>query len=232
MKKQICFPVRERLKESVGFDRWEILNRFGEEANYGEIYSVCLKNNCDYVLKYLPFESENTQEGIVNEVNIQTECAKFNLCLPVIDAWLCDKGGAIVMGKLDYTLANLFLLYKSDNVRKKILHEMLFLIQTLHSHNFYHGDLHLNNIMVKVGNFDIDVEENNDEDELYELYHYKYYFIDFGMGGILNGKESENERRKYRDYSYAYDHLQDLEEEDPTLENTVQIMREFMEKFE
>ena len=229
MKKQICFPVRQKLRESVGFDRWEILNRFGEEANYGEIYSVCLKSNCDYVLKYMPYDNENTEEAIINEFNIQTECAKFDLCLPVIDAWLCDEGGAIVMGKLDYTVANLFLLYKSDFVRNKILQSILYLIRELHSHNFYHGDLHLNNIMVKVRNFNINFEEDEiNEDKLYDLYDYKYYFIDFGMGGVLNG----NERKRYKDYSYAYDHLQELEDEDPTLGSAIQIMREFMEKFE
>lgn len=121
MKKKICFPVKESLIESVGFERWEILNQFGEEANYGDIYAVCLSNQCDYVLKYMPFDRENTEEGITKEVKIQNQCAQLNLALPIIDAWLCEDGGALVMGKLDYTIANLLTAYTTDAVRNLIL---------------------------------------------------------------------------------------------------------------
>lgn len=227
MKNKICFPVKESLVKSVGFDRWEILNRFGEEANYGEIYTVCAENDCDYVLKYMPFDKENTEEGITKEVNIQNKCAALNLSLPVIDAWLCDKGGALVMKKLDYTIANLLAEYTTDAVRSLILANIVMILDKLHLHGLYHGDLHLNNIMVKENNKNID--RNLHELEIYNLTRYSYYFIDFGMSGELNEK---TQKYIYKDYSDVYDHLLDLQDEDASFNNVVEIMKIHMKKFD
>jgi tRNA A-37 threonylcarbamoyl transferase component Bud32 len=227
MRKQICFPVKESLIQSVGFERWEILNRFGEEANYGEIYTACLNKDCKFVLKYMPYDKDNTEKGIIKEVTIQNKCADLNLSLPIIDAWLCEEGGAFVMKKLDYTVANLFNMYQTNTVRNLILANIIMILDKLHLHKLYHGDLHLNNIMVK--QHKKIVEKNIDELELYNLSSYSYYFIDFGMSGKLNEKTM---KYTYKDYSDIYDHLQELQDEDPSFDNTVEIMKIHMKKFD
>ena len=228
MKKQICFPVTEKLVEGAGFVRWEILNRFGEEACYGEIYTACLENKCDYVLKYMAYDNDNTAEGITNEVNIQKQCSKLNLCLPVIDAWLCDEGGAMVMNKLDYTMANLFMQYKSEHIRNLILSNIIMLLDKLHMNGFYHGDLHLNNMMVKSKNKNLSLVLE-DELKFYGLEDYSYYFIDFGKAGILT---EETNKYIYKDYADIYDHLLELREEDETLEPITDVMKIHMQKFD
>ena len=185
--------------------------RFGEKANYGEIYSACLDRDCQYVLKYLSFDNGNTEQGIRNEIKIQNEVAKINLALPVIDYWFSEEGGSIVMDKLDYTTANLFTVYKSDAERTLILANILAILHKLHSNGFYHGDLHLNNIMVKGKD---------------------YCFIDFGMSGKLDMNSDLDSKKKYKDCGDIYDHLLELQDEDPSLENTVKIMKIHMENLE
>ena len=182
--------------------------RFGEEANYGEIYSACLGKDCEYVLKYLAFDNCNTEDEIRNEIEMQNECAKINLALPVIDFWFSNDGGSIVMHKLDYTAANLFTVYKTDAERMLILANILVILNKLHSNGFYHGDLHLNNIMTK----GID-----------------YYFIDFGMSGRLT---SLTLNKRYKDYADIYDHLLELQDDDPSMENITKIMKIHMESLE
>ena len=186
--------------------------RFGEKANYGEIYSACLEKDCEYVLKYMAFDNGNSEEGIRNEIEMQNECAKINLALPIIDFWFSTEGGSIIMNKLHCTVANLFTAYKSDVERTLILANILMILQKLHSNGFYHGDLHLNNIMI----------EGKD-----------YYFIDFGMSGRLTNLDLDLDlKRKYKDYTDILDHLLDLQDEDPSMENTVRVMKIHMEALE
>ncbi len=198
---------------------WQRLSKFGEKCNYGKIYSGKLGKACNFVLKYLPYDNGNTDEMIDNEIKMQMQCAKLDLCLPLIDFEFSERGATLVMRKLDYTIANLFLQYKSLAVRNLILSNVLLLIEKLHSNGFYHGDLHLNNMMVKSQAGDIPVSTN--ELDLYTLRNYKYYFIDFGKVG-------ETEGEYYKDYSEVLDHLCELSEEDHTLNPIVQIMKIFI----
>ena len=73
----ICYPVIKKIIDKNNCDKqnekWEYLERIGEEANYGEIYGACCNKDCNYILKFIPYEKENTQEEILNEINIQKE---------------------------------------------------------------------------------------------------------------------------------------------------------------
>jgi len=177
MKKKICYPVKEKVISSNCLDRWEVLERVGEEANYGEIWAACCEKDCEYVLKYLSYENNNTKKDILNEINIQNECAELGLCPKISDAWFCEEGGAIVMELFHTTVASLFLRYKTDLVRQMILANVIVLLEKLHIYGIYHGDLHLNNIMVKGKRNKI---KNKDEEEQYNSKDFRYYFIDFG----------------------------------------------------
>ena len=201
-------------------ENWEIVSKFGEKCNYGKIYAGKLGRACNFILKYLAYDKGNTDEMIDNEIKMQRECAQFGLCLPIIDFYYSEIGGTLVMRKLDYTIANLFLQYKSLAVRNLILSNILFLIERLHSKGFYHGDLHLNNIMVKAKGFDKVGEMN--ELEFYMIQNYTYYFIDFGKAGTMDTF------CYYKDYSEVYDHLYELSEEDSSLKPILETMRIYM----
>ncbi len=211
---------------------WQRLSKFGEKCNYGKIYSGKLGKACNFVLKYLPYDNGNTDEMIDNEIKMQMKCSKLDLCLPLIDFELSETGATLVMRKLDCTIANLFLQYKSLAVRNLILSNVLLLIEKLHSNGFYHGDLHLNNMMVK-SKCDGEVMSDTSELEFYTLQNYKYYFIDFGKSGEIGDggyyKDcSEIGDGYYKDYSEVLDHLCELYEQDHTLNPIVEIMKIFI----
>ena len=231
-KKQICYPVKQKLitNNNTCSIQWELLQRFGEEANYGEVWIACCRKDCDYVLKYMSYENNNKKEDIINEVNIQDECSALGLCPKIADAWLCEEGGAIVMEKFQITVANLLLEYKSGNVKQLILANILSLIDRLHLHGIYHGDLHLNNIMVKI-NKNVDNTDISDK-EHYILSNYQYYLIDFGKGGKF---KDYSDGHVYKDYYEIYSHIEDLKDdypEDEELKNLWEIMQIHMKKFD
>jgi len=239
MKKRICYPVKEKIVDNTCKTEWELLNKFGEDATYGEIYTVCCNTKCDYVLKFLPYSDteENigsTKEDIINEISIHQECASLGLCPQLRDAWLCDEGGAFVIGKLDETAANLLIKYKSDIVRNQIFSHIISLVDKMHLYGIIHGDLHLNNIMVK-GDDSIDEDEcirEKTEEECFEMKNYTFYLIDFGKGkkvknimdpGIIN------------DFSDIQGHIMDLVDEYPEdkgLKNIAKCMKIYMKKFD
>jgi serine/threonine protein kinase len=229
--KQLCYPVKEKLlvNDEECLEKWELLKRIGEESTYAEVWIVCCNGNCDYVLKYLPYENDNTKEGIIEELNVQNKCSELDLCPKIADAWLCDEGGAIVMEIFQVTIANLLLQYKSDVVRNIILANVIAMLDKLHYHGFYHGDAHLNNFMVKEEKIE---KGNYTEEEKYNLKNYKYYFIDFGKSGKLKDMGDPNIEK---DYKEVYDHLLDLVDEnseDIGLKNLSDVMLTHIKKFD
>lgn len=230
--KHICYPIIKKIiDKNTCSESWEYLERIGEEANYGEIYGTCCNKDCNYILKFMPYENDNIKEDILNEIEIQKECSVLGLCPNIEEAWLCEQGGAIIMENFDTTIANLLIAYKSDYIRNIILANLLSLIDKLHLYNIYHGDLHLNNIMVKINN-KINAPGNHSEEELYNLKNYKYYLIDFGKSGKI---KDDKLKRIYKDYDDILAHLIDLSDEYPDDEgfkNLVHVMQTHMKKFD
>ena len=223
---KICYPVKEVLVNNIGIDRWKYLERYGEISKYGEIYLACLEKNCDYVLKYIPYQKFIGRESVVNEINLQIECSKLNLSPKILDAWTCETGGAFVMEKLDYTIEVLFSIYKTDVVRNIILTNIISQVDKLHINGFYNGDLHFNNIMVKQNG-----KYMNDENEeiKYKLANYSYFFIDFGFGGKIKDKFDSRS-----DYNAIYQSLYDFWERHPNdigMDRLIKIFEIHMAKF-
>lgn len=61
-------------------------------------------------------------------------------------------------------------------------------MKRLHENNMYHGDLQVNNIMVKY-NKDVDPSQYDNEMDLYKARNYRYYLIDFGNSDYLFGNK-------------------------------------------
>lgn len=227
--KKICYPLKEKIITSPCSEKWEVLERFGEQANYGEIWAACCEKDCDYVLKYLAYENDNTKEAILNEMEIQNECASLGLCPKIEDAWFCEEGGAIVMELFHETVLNLLFHFQSSSVKQIILANILVILEKLHIYGIYHGDLHLNNIMVKGDKIDDDFK--NEEDE-FNAQNYKFYFIDFGKGGKFQRMDDEH---IYKDYFEIFSHLDDIAHENPDDEGLMEIfktMKTHMKRFD
>ena len=231
---KLCYPVKEKIVSSDQScpTEWEIVSQVGEHSAYGEIWTACCGTDCAHVLKFLPYDG-NSREAILNEIEIQTRCSELGLCPRIRDAWFCgdekdnEGGGAIVMEVFDQTVKQLLMEFKSDIVRNKILNEVLVLIDRLHLNGIYHGDLHWDNIMVRVGNR---IFDGADEDRLYEDRDYSFFLIDLGQAGYIQSKEDMR-----LDYQILIDHLVDLyyeDEADPGLYRLVQMLERQITKFD
>jgi tRNA A-37 threonylcarbamoyl transferase component Bud32 len=225
---KLCYPVKEKIVSSDQScpTEWEIVSQVGEHSAYGEIWTACCGTDCAHVLKFLPYDG-NSREAILNEIEIQTRCSELGLCPRIRDAWFCDEGGAIVMEVFDQTVKQLLIKFKSDFVRTKILSEVLALVDLLHQHGIYHGDLHWDNIMVRVGN---QTPHREDESGLYADLDYSFFLIDLGQAGYIQSKEDMRQ-----DYQILIDHLVDLyyeDESDPGLYRLVQMLERQITKFD
>ncbi len=228
--KTICYPITNYIiKSDSSCDTyWRLLEEIGEEGSHAEIWSVCCNENCNHVLKYMPYEN-NTFDAILNEMRIQNGCSIIGLCPKIEDAWICKDGGVIVMDLYEMTVKQLLLEFKTDAVRNKILAHVVSMVDKLHIKGIFHGDLHLDNIMVKSTN---KTKHTEDESKLYDEREYKYYFIDFGNGGTFNTMDDIHVEDDYIEISA---HLRDLIDEYPEDTGFVrlyEIMKIYMKKFD
>ena len=229
---KICYPITEKIVDKTCPENWKFYEEIGEEGNYGQIYGACCKKDCNYILKYLPYENDNTTVMILKEIELQTKCSSIGLCPKVEDAWLCKEGGAIVMERFETTVANLLVQYKTDKVRNLILANVVSLLDKLHKNGVYHGDAHLNNFMVKANKRD----KTNylDEYETYSSKDYSYYVIDCGKSGYFYEIDDDH---LYKDYVEVLAHLEDLADEymdeymEEGFETLIETMKVYMTKF-
>jgi tRNA A-37 threonylcarbamoyl transferase component Bud32 len=183
------YPVKEEHGEWVLIEPEEDEGSGKEEEGsaFGEIYQACNGDDCEYIMKYQEFEygrnskEKITEEDFLKEVDLQNQISMYGLTIPVVDSWICKDGCSIVMKKLKCDLIQLLDQYSNRSVIKEILYESISLIQKLHILGYYHGDLHLGNIMVDYENID-GVE---DELETYRMRKHKFYLIDFGMTNYI-----------------------------------------------
>lgn len=228
-----CYPIsdysyeyKSDLKCTLN-KSWTYKHRIGKPSSYGEVWQACCEKDCRYVAKYQSFEkpstisdvyySSITPEDIKKEVKLQNSIAEIGLSIPVLDAWVCKHGGVMIMKILKQTVSDLLYEYRTITVRTVIISEVLSLLKTLHSEGFYHGDSHLNNIMVDYNsdNYKKSIGEYpNNELKRYKRVGYKYYFIDMGRSGILN---KDNQQEIKQDFIKVYTDLKHLVEDDMKL---------------
>ena len=150
-----------------------------EHIGYGafsDIWKACCGDNCNFVLK-----RNRTGEitDLKREVVNQTKCANAGLCPKVY----YSSETEFIMDRLDLTVSDLFERYWDPNVNGLIVKSLFDLLDRLHQIGLIHGDLHLDNIMVKDENPELERfnEEHNipmSELERYNHHNYRYYFID------------------------------------------------------
>lgn len=220
------YPIVETIYQSsqVCQHQWKIEDAIGTDGTYGEVWLGCCQQDCNYAIKYMPYNDGiryNKKEDIIAEINTHQLCAQKGLCPYIYDAWLSPTGGTMVMQLYDVTVRQLLLKYKDYETQAKILANIITLVDKLHQYGIYHGDLHLDNIMVNIIN-------NSDK---YIDINYHYYFIDFGKGGTFSDMAS---RHRYDDYMEIAAHIQDLIDEHPdyNFDKLYETMKIYFKKFD
>lgn len=189
----LCYPLDKGLDK--GLDKeWIIKDQIGEESAYGTVYQACKDSKCNYVMKYqsygevkrsgMDFYNQLTKSDIEKEIAMQIAVAKIRLAPPLVDSWFCTNGGVIIMPMMQITIKRLLEIYNTIDLRLRILGNAIGLIQKLHDNGIYHGDTHLNNIMVnRDPDYEYDKDINLQQD--FEEANYSYKFIDFGRSGYI-----------------------------------------------
>lgn len=181
----ICQPVVSRLTSEDGYV-WELGGQVGAVSSYGTVWEACLHDKCSYVLKYMPLrnveaETSTTHEQIRREMTITIDCAKHGLAPEVYDAWTCPSGGAMVVHKLESTLLQALSTCTSLPEFLSLIERAYALVRRLHKLGYYHGDLHLNNVMLSKSD--------------------RMYLIDFGHAGLISTGE-EGVIQKLKDLGF------------------------------
>lgn len=148
---------------------WKQMEKLGGGA-YGSVYKSCCGYNCNYVMKVVRFNEDETSEVFLEEttleefqqeIEMQRKLAKVGVAPRIYDAWKSKTLGFFIMERLDKTLLR-FLKEEDDNKKiDDIMDKVIDKIELMHKLDIIHGDLHSSNIML------------NSKDEP--------YIIDFGM---------------------------------------------------
>ena len=223
------YPITEIIYKSGEScnHKWLPRNEIGTDGTYGEVWSACCESNCNHALKYMPFNDGvriNTREDIINEINVQNACAVYNLCPTIQDAWISPNGGVMVMNLYKMTAKQLLLQFDNILDRIQILANIITLLDKLHRIGVYHGDLHLDNIMVDYQPYD-DITNTSK----YIDTNYRYSFIDFGKGGRFTNMD---DKHIYDDYVEVAAHLRDLCDEYEGFDELYKHMVIYMKKFD
>jgi hypothetical protein len=218
--------VSPRLKtlvhDSSNRNMWELVGQwFGtDNAILGHVR--CLNHypgkppeDTIFMLKFLPYKL-NADDKALHELRTQAEASRFRLAPNIIDSWTTPTGIAMVMEKMDIDLGDLLTSSKSLAVKNLVIASAISLIRRTHIKGFYHGDVSMSNIMAKASVSPAFAEQPDrylapddptSEVAAYKALGYRFYFIDFGEGGLL---EEPTSIKIIHDYLYLEESLYDL----------------------
>ena len=147
---------KEKIKEIVSKNQYEIKQQLGLKGKDGKTFLVVDKFGYEYAMK--SFRANKSSRAIIEEADIQRVCASHGVAPKIIDVDTQSK--CIVMEKMDYHLLD------EINSTGGILtehrqKELIKIFKIMDKIKILHGDVNLLNYMVKNG---------------------KLYMIDFGLG--------------------------------------------------
>jgi tRNA A-37 threonylcarbamoyl transferase component Bud32 len=184
--KSKTFPMSKIITGSENVKNLDYVN-FIQETDYSTTYTVWDGNEY-FVLKNV-FE-EDCGEGVFeDEVKMQLRASEAGIAPQIKFAFIFElgetKGGVIIMEKLDFTLKKYLEIIPSGEL---FYLELQKKIEQLHKLNIRHGDLHDENIMLKLAGAEL-----------------KVYFIDYAHS-IYNPDGLTN-RQKFKDYDTLFNTL-------------------------
>lgn len=162
-----------------GCGNYERKNAIGRGA-FGHVYRSCCGKVCKYTTKYVKFTGKYSKSDFFREVMYQQVAARHGLAPKIIECYVTDTRGVIVMEKLtgpmlhEVHTANLQI-EDATELRQSahaIARQIGRLLGKLHKLGIWHGDAHDHNIL-------------KDEKGNWKL-------IDFGMAGEFRGKVRED----------------------------------------
>lgn len=196
---KVCFPIEYSKKG------WIVKERIGGISEFGEIHRVCRNNLCEYVLKCQIINNDDpdflSTEEANNEIKCHTAAANIGLAPEIIDSWFTPEGCAIIMRVLKETLHNRLLNINSVDEGKKLLDDTLYAISELHRNGIFHGDTHLQNIMLthddKISFIDFGFsvcDKITKRDKLEDYFKFKQQLEDFFGMYIRNRTNPQSKR--------------------------------------
>ncbi len=191
-----CVPL-EREKENA----WRIVPTKTGKGQFGSVWMACLHTDCSYVMKIIPLKKGFGLRSFKREVTAQKHLASRGLAVDVFDSWVCEdpKVGVIIMKVLDMTAGSFFSdLGKSTFDQEVLISSIIGLVQETHRVGYFHGDLHLGNIMLRLmpksyqGPFAVRTSKGT----------FRVYLVDMGRSGALiyPGKKHTSGGRKKGDW--------------------------------
>ena len=154
--------------------RYKVLSQIGKGLT-AKVYLVEDKFKCTYAAKQ--YRKNKSEDGIINEINLQRKCAIHHISPKIVGYSLTDK--YIVMEKLNSHLYSLIV----DNggiLSQYHQEELVQLFQKLDRIGVFQGDPNLLNYMLRNG---------------------KIYMIDFGRASFFDTKTTTETRTPNMDVS-------------------------------
>lgn len=198
---QICIPIK-RLYKPDKRTAYVLSRLDSAEGSFGQIWQACMEKDCTYILKYQPYKEEDEllgtpkvdREFVLNEVRMHKMLSDLGLAPKLVDSWLCENGGVMIMKALSITVSS-YIKHNIDNERDCIamVIKCLGLLNKLHILGYYHGDSHIDNMM-------LDRRRLSETGELEEFTPYRLYFIDMGLSDILPEDKEEKLLKIKNDY--------------------------------
>jgi serine/threonine protein kinase len=147
------------------------------EGDGGSVYRLCIKDNCNYVGKFIKIIDDDVMALYQNEVAIMQKLTQAGLAVPLIDSWTCKVPvlnalknkieektmGVIIMASAGPSLKDAINDLKKQGKNEELLGllgHVTLNINLMNNMGIMHRDLHTDNIM---------------------MYADKPLFIDFGL---------------------------------------------------
>jgi serine/threonine protein kinase len=183
-------------KEDCGLD-WEIKNIIGK-GKQGITYLACCHSDCTHVMKIeeISMRRELAREDFKNEAELSIEFSDKGIGPKVIAEYIGKDVGIIIMEKLTMTLYELLQMWKDrgpnyfgGEALRILKKKYLDVVKKLHNLGYVHGDLHLNNVMIRIHKDSLVGELRSGQ--------YKLKLIDFGMVRSTDDEEIVEEEEDF-----------------------------------
>jgi len=161
---------------------WEIKNIIGR-GHQGITYLACCQSECTHVMKVEGIKGEIDRKSFEKEAEVSIELGNKGIGPKIVAEYVGKNIRIIIMEKLTMTLVELLKMWKEKGPKyfgggetlRILKKKYVDVVRKLHNMGYVHGDLHENNVMLKIH-----------KDNLVEYLRsgqYKLKLIDFGRIG-------------------------------------------------